>query len=195
MSEISKDEALAALAAADESQRRASSLHAYRINAPIVMLWGVLWMIADLTIAYGPQPLAYRWTWPAVSLIGMALSAAYFWKRGKGAIRVTERPRSRSFFWRMLATWVCNLTAISLAFVVFAPIEWREPHTFWGLVIALGYTVSGIWTGARLVVLGLVLGALVMFAHFNLQGQAFLAFMGVVCGGSMILGGLWLRKA
>lgn len=187
--------AAAALAEADESHRRSSKLHAYRASAPAVMLWGVVWIVADLTLAFPPTRNAHQWVWPLAAFTGLTLNIALAWFFGRSTLRTTERRGSRDQFWRMLATWGFNLAFIAAMFTVFAPFEWREPHAFWGLIVALLYCVTGVWSGLRLTALGILLGVLVMFAFFYLQGRDFLIFMGLACGGSMILGGLWLRKA
>lgn len=187
--------ALAALAEADKSLRRSSALHAYRINAPMIIGWGLIIMATDLVLAFSRSPAVGNWAWPVASLTGTVLSALYFWRVGKGPVRPTESAGSRTAFWKMMGTWGCVFGFIAGVFVIFAPFDWRESHAFWGLLLALMYTCGGVWTGARLLVLGLVLAAVTFFAYFGLEGQPFLVFMGVATGGSMILGGLWLRKA
>jgi hypothetical protein len=192
---IDKAEAAAALAAAGRSEQQSFSLYAYRFNAPMLVLWGIMWMAADLTIAFAPWTPAKVWAWPAASLVGSLICVAYYWRYSARKVRSTQTPRSRIYFWRMMATWLCTGAFIVGVMYVFAPFKWREPHAFWGLLIALLYAVSGVWAGWRLAALGALLGGLVMYAFFGLSDAAYLPFMGIVCGGGMALGGLWLRTA
>jgi hypothetical protein len=187
--------AAAALSEADRSHKRSSMLHAYRVNAPMIMGWGAIIMATDLALAYLRSPMVSAWAWPVASLTGTVISALYFWRVGKGSVRPTQTAGSRAYFWRMMATWGCVFGFIASVFVIFAPFDWRESHAFWGILLALMYTVGGVWSGGRLTILGLVLAAVTFFAYFRLEGRPFLVFMGVATGGSMVLGGLWLRRA
>jgi hypothetical protein len=187
---VDKTEAVAALAAADQSRQRSFSLYFYRFNAPVLMLWGALWMAADLTIAYAPWSVA-NWAWPAASLVGSIVCVIYYWRASGAGIR----PQSRIRYFRMAATWAFTATFVVCAMYIFAPFKWREPHAFFGVLIGTLYAINGIWTGWRLTALGGAMAGLVMYAFFGLSDRDFLPFIGVVCGGGMILGGLWLRTA
>ena len=56
------------------------------------------------------------------------------------------------------------------------------------------YMGVGVFAGWRLFVIGAVAAALIMAGFFLLKDHWSL-YMGVVAGGSLILAGLWLRKA
>ena len=66
-------------------------------------------------------------------------------------------------------------------------------HSIFGLVFGCIYVAMGLWMGWRLAALGAVLVALTLIG-FYLIGPWYPAFMGLVSGGALLLGGLWLRK-
>ena len=69
----------------------------------------------------------------------------------------------------------------------------REVHSVFGLVFGFIYWSSGIWTGWRMAALGVALVALTLVGFYAVRGWYSL-YMGVVSGGALILGGLWLRR-
>jgi len=188
---IDKSEAAAALAAADQSSNRSSVLHFYRMNAPIIMMWGAFWMIADLTILYAPRAWgASSWVWPAVGMLGGVICGIYYWRISGARVR----PQSRHYYFRMLATWLFTFAFVVCAMVIFSPFKWREPHAFFGVLFGALYAINGVWTGWRLTALGLFMAAGTMAANSYLGDRDFLLFMGFGCGGAMVLAGFWLRK-
>jgi hypothetical protein len=84
---------------------------------------------------------------------------------------------------------------ISAIFAIMPPRTSAQIAAFFPILVALFYLLIGIWTrGARMIVLGLAVGALTLFGYFYLPVY-FLLWMAVVGGGGMILGGIWLRSA
>ena len=52
---------------------------------------------------------------------------------------------------------------------------------------------GGVWVGWRLLVIGAVIAAAILFGYLALD-QYYHLWIGTVAGGGLILGGLWLRK-
>ena len=61
------------------------------------------------------------------------------------------------------------------------------------LLMAMAYTLVGIWRGARWAVAGIFLG-LGTIAGFMLFPAHFMLWMAAICGGTLVLTGLWLRR-
>jgi hypothetical protein len=183
--------AAALLAEANQSERRSAELFHYRMMAPSFILWGVLWAAADLAIAFPPWPWARTWAWAVASLIGSVFMAAYFWR---WSTRPGRPKTSRATFWRWFASWFLVIAFITCMNLIFAPLEWRQPHAFWGLFFGFMFASNGVWTGWRLIALGAAMAGLSFYAYLALAGIPFLTFMALVCGGGLVLGGLWLRK-
>ena len=62
------------------------------------------------------------------------------------------------------------------------------------LVVAAAYVVLGVWAGARFALLGVALGAVVVAGWFVAPSWLFLC-LGLGGGGTLLAGGLWLRRA
>ncbi len=77
---------------------------------------------------------------------------------------------------------------------VTAPLSARQVDAFISLFFAFAYAIGGVWGGWRLMAIGLVAAAGILFGYFALH-QHFYLWMGVVGGGALLAGGLWLRKA
>jgi hypothetical protein len=94
----------------------------------------------------------------------------------------------------MATAIICGLFLVALFFIT-APLAPKQIHSVFGLFFGALYVVMGLWIGGRLMVTGLVLVALTLGAFYALPfGVAYMLFMGVVVGGGLALGGLWLRK-
>ena len=70
----------------------------------------------------------------------------------------------------------------------------RQNSAYLSLFWAFAYMFAGVWRAWRLFTIGLVTALLILFGYFELQEHYFL-WMGVVGGGALLAGGLWLRRA
>jgi predicted membrane-bound mannosyltransferase len=86
------------------------------------------------------------------------------------------------------------LFLVALIFVM-APVGGKQVHSMFGLFFGAVYVVMGLWMGWRLLATGVAVFALTLVAFYALPLDAeYLLFMGVIVGGGLLLGGLWLRK-
>ena len=178
---ITRDEAAQALDEIEGAAGRVRRLGLYEQAAPYFMLWGAVWLIADLTTQFAPR---FWLVWPILSLVGAAVSTAL------GIVR--QRGSSGSPFiaeWRPLATWLTVIAFIVALGFVLRPWNWRQGHSVFGFI----YLVTGYWIGRRLVILGVALVALTLVGYYAVHAW-YPLFMGVVGGGALMLGGLWLRS-
>jgi hypothetical protein len=76
---------------------------------------------------------------------------------------------------------------------VLAPLEPMQGNAFISLFWAFAYMVGGAWLGLRLFITGAVTAVAVLVGYFLLKEHYYL-WMAACGGGSLILGGLWLRK-
>jgi hypothetical protein len=102
-----------------------------------------------------------------------------------------QRARRRRGGW-MLAS------AIALYFpamlMVLAPLASRQFHAFISLFWAIAYMASGAMLGLRMYLTGLVTAVAIVVGYLFVTQYYFL-WMAVFGGGSLILAGLWLRRA
>jgi hypothetical protein len=181
---LSRDEAQITLRDISKTERRSSELFGYRFGAPHLFLWGVIWMVA-----YGASYYRPHWTlvWPVLAIAGTIGS---FWIG-----RRMQAGRTDTFGWRYGGTALSVILFISALFAIMPPRNDAQVAAFFPILVALFYMLIGVWTGgARMIVLGLAMGALTLFGFFNLAPYLAL-WMAVVGGGGMILGGFWLRSA
>ena len=103
--------------------------------------------------------------------------------------------RGESFGLRFGGTFVAVVLFIGALFAIMPPHTDAQVAAFFPILVALFYLLIGVWTeGARMIVLGLAVGALTLFGFFYLAPY-FALWMAVVGGGGLILGGFWLRSA
>ena len=183
--DLSREEAQHALATIAASQTRSSTLAGYRRMAPYLILWGLIWMLA-----YGVQAVEgpdIPWLWPLLSTAGGVASFALS--------RVISHESDAA--WRARSVRVGGTLAALLifafaAFALFAASP-RQGAAFFPLLVALAYSLLGIWFGARLLLAGVALGVLTLFGYFAL-GPWFYAWMAVIGGGALIGFGVWLER-
>jgi hypothetical protein len=163
--------------------RASATTYGYRHASPHLFIWGVVWILG-----YGLSYLRPEFgaTWPALVIAGTAASFWVGWK---------SRPQgSKSYDWRYAATALAAYVFITAIFAIMPPRTAMQAGAFFPILIALLYSLVGIWTrGARMLVAGIVLAALTLGGYFLLP-QYFIPWMAVVGGGGLILGGFWLRS-
>ena len=186
---ITKEDASQALGEIDQARGRLREAISYGYAWPYLVLWGLAWMIGDLGTQIAPARLV-GWIWPTTSAVFTLASVVYaFVQRRHSPYAAGRRD------WRPMATaGTIMLFLVILTFVI-EPLDAKRDHSVFGLFFGFAYIVQGLWLGWRLVALGALLTVLTLFAFFALPlWGGYLTFMGLVSGGALVLGGLWLRK-
>ncbi len=78
-------------------------------------------------------------------------------------------------------------------YVVLGPLAARQTNAFISLFWAFAYMFAGAWVGWRLFAIGAVAAAAVVFGYLAIGAHYYL-WMAACGGGTLIAGGLWLRK-
>lgn len=181
---LDPQDASRALAEIDSAAARSTQLQRYRGLAPHLMLWGAIWMAANLVTDLWPARSGLAWL--LLSLLGTAGSFVLSTRAARHHARPGHGLR-----------WALTLLAIVafevLAFTILPPLDGRQQDAFLSLMWTCLYMAIGIWVGWRLSVIGAIATALIVLAYLHLPAHFFL-FMGCVTGGSLIAGGLWLRR-
>lgn len=179
---LSQTEAAEALRDISQAERRSSAAYGYRLAAPHLILWGVVWFIG-----YGLTYARVSWTWVWLPLIAIGIAGS-FWIGVRSKVGAERRD------WRYSATALAVFVFIWAIFMVLPPRTDAQTGAFFPILVSLYYAVIGIWSrGLRILLTGAALVALTLIGFFWLQ-QYFLLWMAVVGGGGLILGGLWLRN-
>ena len=130
-----------------------------------------------MTSQFAPAFAGRTWT--------IVIVAAILWSIGR-------RSRKR-LDWRIFATAAiaAALVVITLAMSGAGP---RAANAIISSFVAACYAVAGIWTGRRFVALAILLMAAIALGWFVLPQWLFLC-IGIGGGGTLLAGGLWLRRA
>jgi hypothetical protein len=180
---ISRDEAAQALGEIEAARSRVWETKSYGYAAPFLIIWGLVWMAADVTLQFEPK---WTLTWPIAALLGTVASvvAGMYLPRPKG-----DRVRG----WRNMGVALV-VVGFFIALLNVIPItSGAEIHSIFGLVFGFLYMGAGLWMGWRLFALGAALAVLTLIGFFAVHAW-YALYMGLVSGGALVLGGLWLRK-
>jgi hypothetical protein len=101
---------------------------------------------------------------------------------------------AQTFSWKFFFSWLSAIGAITSVLTIFFPFSGMQIGSLFPLVIGWAYVVLGIWMGARLAIMGLLIVAFTLVGFFYLPAY-FMLWMALVGGGGLIAGGLWLRSA
>jgi hypothetical protein len=181
---ISPEQAAEALQQAAAAEKRSSQAYMYQRFAPYLFLWGAIWIVG-----YGATDLAPRWsgwTWIGLILVALAISMAI----GRNADPARLGPRSN---WRYALFFTAAWAFFASTYAIMAPVSGMQQGAFPPLVVAFLYILLGLWTGPRLAIAGLAVGALTLGGFFYLP-QHFLLWEAFVGGGALILAGIWFRR-
>ena len=178
---LSPQDAAQALNDIERTQRHSALLRGYAGGAPHVLLWSVLWAVGYGLTYLLPARSGAIWT----IVIGIGAAAG---------IAVLYRTRGSAPAWRYGAAFAV-LAGFSIAtLTILRPVDGMQVAAFVPLVVAMAYAVGGLWWGLRFVVAGLALAGLTLAGYFLLR-EHFLLWMAVVGSGTLLLAGLWLRRA
>jgi hypothetical protein len=179
---ITKDEASEALSEINAASGRLKQARAYARMAPFLIIWGLVWMTCDVGNQFAPR---FFWAWPAGIVAGFVAS----WIVGRGM----SKTASDAGDWRDFVVWLIVMAFVTALFFVLPATEPRQVHSVFGLVFGFIYLAFGLWTGWRMLALGVAL-IVATFVGFYEIGAWYSLYMGLVSGGALLLGGLWLRK-
>jgi len=190
---LSREEAAAALEDISAAKARFVTVRRYAEFAPFLLMWGAIWLVAnvvsDLTPDYGQK------TWLIGVSIGFALTIFFTvrnarrWQQANPASKTEGRAIGRRAVLLGTTLWVYFPSMM----VLMGPLSARQSNAFISITWAFVYMITGAFIGWRIFAIGLVTAAAILFGYLFLQSHFFL-WMGLVGGGSLIAGGLWLRK-
>jgi hypothetical protein len=188
---LDKAQAAQALADIDQSQRYSSSLYSYGRAAPYLIIAGTMWLIADLLTQFSPFDKSL--IWPVVSLVGTGASIVFAFTQTRPGSS-SQPGAKRGLFWKFMVVWLAVFAFMVATFTIYGLDDGRQQHSFIGVFFGCTYVAVGVFMGWRMVAIGAALAVLSMVGFFEVHDY-YLAYMGLVGGGSLILSGLWLRQA
>jgi hypothetical protein len=173
----------------DIARTEARSAEAFRGKeaSPFLILWGVIWIIG-----YGATAIneTYAMAWMGLGPLGGVASFAI------GFVQRARNKRDSAQGDSMLISLGVFLSIFAFftaALAILAPVNGYQISAFVPLVIALLYCLMGLFGQMpRMMALGVLLMGLTAGGYFLLHDY-FFAWMAIVGGAGLILGGLWLR--
>jgi hypothetical protein len=179
---ITREDAANALRLADQADQRSRMLRGYQSAAPHLILWGCVY-----TGTYGFsyfQPCQAGLAWMIV------IPLAFI-----GDVALARRDRGDRSAWTVVPVLIVAFLAfIAATAAIMRPHDPSQMGAFVPLAVAWAYVSAGTRLGPRVIFAGIALGALTMVGYFCLHAW-FIPWMAVVGGGTLVLSGLWLRKA
>jgi hypothetical protein len=187
---LTPDQAADSLKQIERTQARSAQARIYANASPGFILWGLIWIAgylgSDALLRQGDHRLI-NWLWTGLTVIGAAGSAII------GRRQHRNEPRNSILGLRWGATFVALGLFVTATFLILKPASPAAAGAFYPLLVALAYTIFGIWNGPRFLFAGLAVAAATVGGYFFLP-QYFLVWMAFVGGGALILAGLWLRR-
>jgi hypothetical protein len=180
---LSSEQAAQALLDLETAGRLSGRLYRYQRSAPMLIVWGVIWLIGFGLSDFFPARINLIWL--VLDVVG--ISACIYLDRASPASDCKDAS------WRWLASIFSILAFYILVQLVLQPVTESQAAVLMALLVALFYVLGGLWIGARLALAGVVLAALTLIGFFMLSAH-FNLWMAVVGGGALILAGLWLRR-
>jgi hypothetical protein len=161
----------------------------YSQTAPFLILWGLVWAACNGISQFWPLTSGHAWA--LGSAIGLLATIWLSVKIAKSAPEVGAEGRAIGRRYMLLGTTIiCFFIAM---FIVLAPLTGRRMGVFISLFWTLAYMAGGAWVGMRLFAIGLI-GSIGIVLSYLYADHYFSLAMAIVGGGTLIAGGLWLRK-
>lgn len=184
---LSQDQAAESLKEIDRTTRRSALAYSYASTSPYLIMWGLLWMIGYSVSDLSPKLAGSLWM--ALLVVGIA-GGMLIGRRQRTAGLSQAMPTHPGL--RFFVTFFAIGLFITATYAIFGHAGLRQQAAFVPLIVALIYSVMGIWKGPRFLVMGIVIAALTLGGFFFLK-EHFLLWMAVVGGGALVLGGVWLK--
>lgn len=192
---LTPNEAAEMLGEIDRTARRSTEMREYAHSSPHFILWGLIWMVgytgSYLLPDYGFVG-AINWLWSALTLTGVVVSNL-MGRRQAQARHPSQQAASRAKGLRIGMTFLAVWLFVVATFFVMKPVNPMAVGAWIPLIVALLYSIFGIWAGLRFLYAGIVVAALTLGGWLWLR-EFFLLWMAFVGGGSLMLVGLWLKK-
>lgn len=182
---ISNAEAAEALSSIETAALRSKQLQRYRRASPYLLLWGSIWLLGFSADDLLPAQ-AHR-IWQVLILIGLC---------GQVGLLLRSTRSNSNARHRGLQSLALSVIAAVFGFGVVYLMRVRDPQAmlaFSGLMAGTIYAGIGVFAGLRLLITGLGILALT-FTGYAMLTTHYALWMALVCGGGLILAGLWLRR-
>ena len=187
---VSQEEAKESLSAVRDATVRTQRAIASAYANPLLILWGMLWIIAYTTTHFYLSYAFHIFTAMAmVGGVGTAVICLVF--HSKGPVQETSGPR---LGWRIAVFWILLYVYIPIWLFLLAPFSGLQCNAFICTASMFAYVVMGLWFDSRfMIVLGLALTAATLIGFYILR-DIYCLWMAIVGGGTILGTGLYIRS-
>ena len=149
------------------------------------IVWGIVWLFGFLGSAILPGGAA-GYLWLGLDTFGVVGSIV-------AGIRYSRRVRSPGT-WRVLVFWLLLMAQGGILMWISWPLEGDQYLMFVTILIAMGYSLLGIWINSPLAIIGVSISVLAVLGWLLIP--AYLGYwLALVGGGGLIVAGLYVLKA
>jgi hypothetical protein len=189
---VTREEAAKALDDINKASDRIVELKGYNHGAPHFIVWGFVWLVANIVTQFWPDQA--NWAWGPGVVIGMIASTVV----GVIQSRIIK-PGSRTAMDAKIGRRIAMTSGIMFVFIfcivyIARPETPREVNALISIFFPFLYMGAGIWAGWRLFAIGAVTAAGIMAGYIWIEDY-YALWMGLFGGGALIASGLWLRSA
>jgi hypothetical protein len=191
--QISRDEAAQALSDIHDARSRVDKLHGYSDAAPFLILWGMVWLVANSTTQFVPALADMAWLVGILTGTTLTIVLASVQAKRRGARDISQAGQSAQVAIRMGVSQGVVLAFFVAMVTIVWPLDDRQFNALISLFWACAYMGVGVWIGMRLFWIGAITAVAILFGFLHIE-QYYSLWMGIAGGGSLIAGGLWLRR-
>lgn len=184
---LSSNQAAAALAEIEHTERRTRVATSYAIASPYLILWGLIWIVGYCACAVLPPE---RWGLPWLPLIVIGVIGSSW-----AGMRARPRGEARGeVFGQSAVMAFAVFLFIACVYYLFQPRSPLPYLIFPSFVAGLVYVLAGaVARMPRFVWIGFGVFAVTLVGYA--AAPEWSAFWAAAGGAGLVLGGLWLRKA
>ncbi len=185
---ISKAEAASALTDIERVRRRTTSAVGYERASPLLIVWGVVWLLGYF--ACGALPInLWGLAWLPLVVLGTAASIRVGSRANKRESRLAQKHSLGRAVLAML-----SITAFLICVgAVIGPIQPDGYMVLPALILGFAYTLVGFATLPRLAWIGAAIFVCSMVGYWFAR-PALPYWVAIAGGGGLIAGGFWLRR-
>lgn len=156
---------------------------------PLLILWGVLWIIAFTTAHfYIDYDFQIFMAMSAVGGVGTVIICWFFHSKASFKDDPSER-----IGWRIAAFWILLFVYVTIWLFLLAPFNGMQCNAFISTAAMFAYVVMGLWFSSFFMVsLGLAMTG-VTLVGFYLLTSYYCLWMAIMVGGALLGAGLYIR--
>jgi len=195
---ISQEEAASTLDEIDRIGRQMRRAVAAGCAAPMLILWGSIWIVGFTAEQFFPYADRY---WLVLDLVGLAVSCFLgAWSR-KSPVKGPGRGRiglswlilfGFAILWSLL--WYPTGLVYGARWVAYGPLLERKMAVFWVTVCMFAYMIMGLWLDRFLLWLGAAVTVATLIG-FALAPHFLFLWIAVSGGGALVTVGAVIRKS